>query len=578
MSAGSAAEFRGPGPVRVDWGALSGAQRRHLLERVSAGRPSVTGAELVAWTLKRLGFEWIAGIAGTPVDGIFEAGARHGLRLLGTRSQAGAVMMTTAAAFVSGRQAGVVVVSAGPAVTNALTGILVARDNGWPLLVLGGRRSLKGEGSGFFQELDAVPLMRPITKWSACVEDASAIPERLREAVEVAWSGRPGPVYLDLPEDVLLSKAPVPAELAPVSPVPVPVSEADVDEVAARLRAARRPVLVVGDGVRWRVEPDALRRWVREGALPVVALPLVRGLIPESDPLVVRGGRARAAVLGEADLVLVVGAGVDWRLRFGAEFGRSGEVVVVADTAADAARTGGSGRGIAADPGVFLQRLTGCPWGPGEERERWAARVRELAAAPASPDSREVPAAGRLSLQQVFETIREIAPPDTFLVLDGNLSLVAGQRLLPRNEPFLHLDPGWNGCMGTGIPFGLAARLVHPRRPVWVVTGDYAFGLGAIELETAARHGLDLVVVVVNNDGNTGGHRQAQQLPAGHPERVHAYQPGLAYERVAEGLGVPGCSAGNPGELRGALERALARGGSFLINALTDPWSQPPEG
>lgn len=577
MSEDPATNIRAPVSATAIRAPLSSAQRRRLLERVAAGHTTSTGAEWVARSLKQLGFEWIAGIAGTPVDGIFEAAARHGLRLLGTRSQAGAVMMTAAAAYASGRQTGAVVVSAGPAVTNSLTGILIARDNGWPLLVLGGRRSLTGQGSGYFQELDALPLMRPLTKWAACAEDATSIPERLREAVDAAQSGRPGPVYLDLPEDVLESRTSAPAQLAPVVPIPVPVPESDLQAVRTRLHAAHRPVLVLGDGVRWRVESDSLRRWVRTGNLPVLALPLVRGLIPESEPWVIRSRRARAAVLSEADLILVVGTGVDWRLRFGAEFGRSSELIVVAGTAAEAARTGTSGRAIVADPGLFLQRLTEFDWGANPEREQWAVRVGNLTTTPKLPGPAESLVPGRLSLTQVFQTIRAIVPPNAFVVLDGNLSLIAGQRLLPRNEPFLYLDPGWNGCMGTGIPFGLAARLAHPRRPVIVVTGDYAFGLGAIELETAARHQLDLGVIVVNNDGNSGGHRQAMHLPADHPERVHAFQPALGYDRVAEGLGVPGCSAANPQELREALERAMGRPGSFLINALTDPRSTPPE-
>lgn len=570
------------GRVRLDPAALSALQRRRLREKLSAAQPALKGSDLVGWSLARLGFEWVTGIAGTPVDGVFRSAAGHGLRLLGTRSQAGAVMMAAAAAYVAGRLAGAVVVSAGPAVTNALTGILVARDNGWPLLVLGGRRALQGKGSGYFQELDAVPLMRPVTKWAACVGDAASIPAMLREAVQVACSGRPGPVYLDLPEDVLESTAVPPATLSPAEITRLPVGSEDLRSVLERLEQARRPVLVLGDGLRWGVNPDLIRPWVEAAGLPVVSLPLARGLVPESHPLAVRGDRWRTAVFGEADLMLVMGAGVDWRLRFGAEWRPGTEVVVVSSAPEDVNRVGSAALRVMADPADFLHRLAAQPasgvGGGVGARAGWASRVRELSAGVEACRPVAGEDGGRMSLAGLFKAVGAVLPEEAMVVLDGNLTLLAGQRLLSRQEPFRYLDPGWNGCMGTGIPFGMGARMAMPKRPVLVVTGDYAFGLAAIELETVARHALNLVVVVANNDGNTGAMRQANQLPAGHPERVHAFQEGLAYERVAEGLGIPACAVITPEELRQALEQAFRRGGSFLIQARIDPWSNPPAG
>ncbi|MGB5135634.1 MAG: thiamine pyrophosphate-dependent enzyme [Prochlorococcaceae cyanobacterium] len=173
----------------------------------------------------------------------------------------------------------------------------------------------------------------------------------------------------------------------------------------------------------------------------------------------------------------------------------------------------------------------------------------------------------------MFAVIEAVMPPEAFLVVDGKITLEAAERFLVREQPFLYLDPGWNGCMGTGIPFAMAARLHHPGRPLLLVTGDLAFGMGAIELETAVRHQLPFVVLVVNNDGAEGLQNQITKLPPDHPERVHAFQSALAYDQVAGGLGFPACQASTPEELHQALSRGLGSGKPLLINTLVDPLS-----
>ena len=176
-------------------------QRSHLRRGLSAKKTS--GHSLVAEALRRCGVKHVMGISGTPVDRIFPECAARGIRLIGTRHQQAAVLMAAAGNYVAGRLESVVVVSAGPAVTNALTGVLVARDNGWPVVVIGGRRPVRKEGIGYFQELDAVPIYRSVTKWAATIERTAEIIGTVIRAYEIACGGRPGPVYLDLPEDVL---------------------------------------------------------------------------------------------------------------------------------------------------------------------------------------------------------------------------------------------------------------------------------------------------------------------------------------------------------------------------------------
>lgn len=523
--------------------------------------PRISGSELLAISLVSLGFEWVAGVGGTPVYEIFEACAKHGLRLFGTRTQAGATLMAAASAWVGGRPNGAVVVSAGPAVTNTITGILVARDNGWPLLVLGGRRAVHDGRLGAFQALDGAGLIQPIVKWAACAREAASIPALLQEAVRTACSGRPGPVYLDLPEDVLRATTLEPGLIAPLVPEFTEPWPSDLDRIADRLRAAQRPVLVLGDGVRWRIDPAQLRLDLQRSGLPVIALPLLRGILPETHPSQMAAAQHRGRCLQVADVVLLLGTELDWRLRFGAEIHPQAWVVQIGESNSRPPGWGERLELITAEPGLFLQRLLKLAGAHAIAPETWL---------PPPANDEDEPPEQRLTMTSAFAIVRSLLPPEAFLVLDGNLTLQAGQRELPCTHAFHHLDPGWNGCMGTGIPLALAARLHHPSTPVLLITGDFAFGLSAIELETAVRHCLPIVVVIINNGGPNGGQNEVPSLPENYPELVHAFQSALPYDKMAEALGMKGCCVSTTTELRAALGTALAAPCPFLINAFID--------
>ena len=553
---------------------ISRLKALHLGGAPSVAHPMVSGSELVAMSLRSLGIAWIAGVEGSPVRGIYRACAKEGLRLLITRSQSGASLMTAASAFVAGRPSGAVVLSAGPAVTNAMTGMLVAHDNHWPLLMLGGRRSLGDAGRGHFQEIDTAALVRPIAKWSSCVRDVAEIPRLIQDALCIAQSDQPGPVYLDLPEDILETLTPSQDVVAPRPPTWINPTIDQLERVAARIHDARNPVLVVGEGARWRLDPGEIRSWLEHLRMPVVPLPLMRGVVTDTHSWVSADARSRALALAQADLVLILGADLDWRLRFGAELHPRASVIQIRESASPTLHWEERIDVIQAEPGLFLNglrqqlamvpRLQLAPTHGGETA------TRSLPCTSGTSTTRD-----RLSLNEIFEVVHDTLPPEAFLVLDGKLTLEAGQLFLPRQHPFLHLDPGWNGCMGSGIPFAMAARLHHPNRPVLLVTGDFAFGLGAIELETVARLDLALVVLIVNNDGPSGGRNQSELLPQGHPETSHRYQAGLGYENVATGLGMAATRATTSLELRAALQAALEESQPHLINALTDPMSTP---
>lgn len=341
------------------------------------GSDALSGHELVARSLAALGFTWIAGVGGTPVHPIFRDCVRMGLLVLGTRTQAGATLMTAASAYVAGRQTGAVVLSAGPAVTNAITGILVARDNGWPLLVLGGRRAIPDD-PGAFQQLDAATLLQPIAKWTACARTPGEIPRLLHEAVRIARSGRPGPVYIDLPENVLSASTEDPGPLPSLIVEPALPEPRHGHRLAERLRQARSPVLVLGDRTRWHVDCSQVVPWLERLEVPVISLPLMRRVLAERHPWAVRGTEARARALGQADLVVLFGADLDWRLRFGAEIRRDASLVLVDATPDPPCRQEERQEWVAADPGLLLNQLAG----------RLPVRYRSGSAPPPLPEPR----------------------------------------------------------------------------------------------------------------------------------------------------------------------------------------------
>ena len=296
---------------------LRSTQREAARSPVSSKKSS--GHALIAEALRHCGVKRVIGITGTPVDQIFPECAARGIRPIGTRHQHTAVLMAATSNYIAGRLDSVVVVSAGPAVTNALTGVLIARDNGWPVIVLGGRRPVHEQGIGYFQELDAVPIYQSVTKSAATVTRAADLPLAIVRAHEIAMSGRPGPVYLDLPEDVLDAHAEADLPAAPRVAAPCHADAQVVAECAQLLRAADRPLLILGEGIRWSFNHADLRNLVEQNGIPFITTPLARGFLPDDHPLCAND--VRRWVQSQADFVLLSGAWFDWRFRFGAEAG-----------------------------------------------------------------------------------------------------------------------------------------------------------------------------------------------------------------------------------------------------------------
>lgn len=538
-----------------------------------------SGHALVAEALSRCGIRRVFGIPGTPVDALFSECAARGIRLIGTRHQQAAGLMAAAADYVAGRLESAVIVSAGPAVTNVATALLVARDNGWPMIVLGGRRALDAEGIGYFQELDAVSALSPITKHARTARSTGGLMPLLFDACARATGDRPGPVYLDLPEDVLMASATPDPTPGPSQKPPVEPGHAVIAQTLGLIAGARRPLLVLGEGLRWSLPDSALRRIVDCCGMPFITSPMGRGLLPDDHPLCAND--IRRAIQARADTVLMAGAWFDWRFRFGAELATGARIIHADCDPGTIGKNVSLAAGCACDPGIFLSRLAAAidDASAADSRERgsdWRTWISdEVASSRAQRNTwlhrDSVPA----SPQRLFREIRDFLPEDAIVTMEGNVSLTVAQRVLSARRPASWLDPGWNGCMGAALPFAMGAKLASPGRMTVALCSDMGFALHAIEFETAVRHRIPVIAVIANNDGNTGALRQEGHLP-GHREKFSQFLPGLRYDLLVKPLGAHAEWVTEPAEIRPALGRAVASGLPACVNVATDPRAEGP--
>jgi 2-hydroxyacyl-CoA lyase 1 len=544
-----------------------------------AGSAKADGHTIVAQSLKSLGVTHVYCVAGTPIRETFAKCAQLGIRPIGVRDQRSGVLMALAHNYVSGRLSAVGLVSAGPAVANTTTGILVAKDNCWPSVVLGGRRPLGMGGMGSFQDLDAASMFQSITKWSALVEETARIPDMLHRAFEIALRGRPGPVYLDLPEDVLTATAEAadPPSLSP--PAPPQIDEAAVSRAADILMNAQRPALIVGKGVRWSKPFAELGRLVDEFGIPFITSPMGRGFLPDDHPLC--ANQARGILQGQADAVLLVGARLDWTFRFGTEISRDAKIIQLDIHRASIGVNRMPAVGIAGDAKSTLQAiLAHMSRGRIEPRSQtvaaWhtalaAARLRRQRELETLTSSSAIP----MSPHRMFKEIRDYLPRDAICVLDGNISMAAGQQVLPSYLPVTRFTAASNGCMGVGVPFAIGAKIARPDQLVVAVCGDMGFGLSAMDMETAVRHRVPVVIIVANNDGNMGAIMEKVNFP-GLEERITMFEPGIHYEDIMGAFGGHAEIVERPEQMRPALERAVQSGRASCINVRIDPFAPYP--
>jgi 2-hydroxyacyl-CoA lyase len=543
-------------------------ERVALLARLQR-QACLIGHEIVAGRLKANGVTHVYGISGAPVDETLAACGRQGMRVIATRHQQSAVQAAAAHNYLAGALKAAVIVSAGPGVSNCTTGLTVARDNHWPLLVIGGRRPLATLGIGAFQELDGASLLVSLTKHSALVEETSMLQEQLDCACLLAMQGQRGPCYLDIAEEALQGVA-AQRDVA-LQPDRGAAAVIDRETIVTALRRARRPVLVFGEDICWGAPWKALEQLVGNFRIPFVTSPMARGYLPDSHALC--GTRVRSWLLGCADLVLMAGASLNWMFRHGAEIHPDTTLIRLGHEPDPVSHGRPGGFEYLGEPADLLQQLLNAlPMaGTGiQVDETWLCELARHKRtylqwlAEAVRDSADPPTPARW-LNEVAQAL----PEKAITILDGNTVMAWAQHVLPAEFPMSRLTPGANGCMGVGLPFALAACLARPNHPVLAICGDFALGLDIMDLETAVRHRLPLVIMVANNSGSGGRLRQMAYWPPDYPEGVCQFTPGIRYDRIMRAIGGAGVLVERAEQVGLALAQAFSNAGPTLIQVDT---------
>jgi acetolactate synthase-1/2/3 large subunit len=531
------------------------------------------GGWLVAKILQREGVEVVFTLSGGHIAGIYDGCLREGIRVVDTRHEQAAVHAAEGWAKVT-RKPGVALLTAGPGVTDGITGVANAYLAGSPVLVIGGAAPQGLWDRGALQEMGQLELLRPITKWARSVHETSRLGEYTAMAFRQMLSGKPGPAFLEMPMDILAGFADTETLFDPGQPAhyryqgrvaPDPVM---VERAATLLAKAQRPVIMAGTAVWWCEASQPLRQLAERLNAPVYLNGAGRGCLPPTHPLFFSHSRRKA--LEGADTILAVGTRMDFRLNHGQPPLIPAEASVIwLDLAAeDVGVNRGAQAALVGDVGLSMSQLEASakqlPEGAwleyvrgqerkGEERDRDALNADTVPIHPL----------------RFCREIRDFIDDETTVVGDGGDIVSYAGRVINVCRPGYWLDSGPMGCLGTGTGFAMAAQLARPGKRVLMIYGDGSFGLNGMEFESMVRQKLP-VVAVIGNDGAWGQIKHPQKAMVGHTTAAEL-TPGIRYDRMVEALGGYGELVERPEAIRPALERAFASGLPACVNVLIDP-------
>ncbi len=533
----------------------------------------LNGGQIVAKQLKRAGIDTIFGIVAGPMIEVMAAAQQEGIKVVNCRHEENAAFMASAWGYIN-RKPGVIVAGSGPAVTNCVTPMHVATESAMPLVVLGGSVDSRNTKLGGFQEADQVAFAAPGCKWTGRVDSQERIPELLHLALARSVAGRPGATYLDFPGEFVRRRMDEERvhyrESAPVVSAAHP-DPAMVESIAGMLATAERPLVLVGKGAAWADASHALTRLVGLG-IPYVASPMGRGVIPDDNAMCMNA--ARSAALSGADAVLMVGGRFNWIFQFGKapRFSagvRLAQVDIVAEEMTNAADLE---FGLVADAslaaGAIADALRGRPLR--SSGNGWADALRNDAAKNEAGiaeqmDSDQQP----INHYRLLREIRDALPRNANVSVDGELTMGVARAVMPSYNPRAMLNSGTTGCMGTGVPYAIGAKLAMPDWPAVAIVGDYAFGAAGMEVETCARVGIP-VVFVVSNNGGIAGHSIQDRMFSPDAPPIAALLP-VHYEKMAEMVGGFARRIDDPAEIGPSIKEAIASNTVAVLNVRTDP-------
>lgn len=493
-----------------------------------------------------------------------ESGTPGPLRLVDVRHEQTAVFAAEATGKLT-RVPGFAAVTAGPGVTNAVSAVAGAWVNGSPLVLLGGRAPDGRWGSGALQEIDHPPLLAPVTKAASTVHDAAGVGRAVDAAFTLAGSAHRGPVFVDVPMDILFTPAEYTAPVDDHRSVAT-LDPQDIARIAELLRRAQRPLLVLGSDVWADGAELAARAFVDATGVPVIANGMARGILPPDHPLLVT--RARGAAFAAADLVMVVGTPLDFRLGYGRFGDPPAPVVHIVDSPGQLADHLDLAACASGDlSGAFLALARELP--EPLPISDWSIGLRERALAAIAGDAADLASeADPIHPARVYGELMPRLADDAVVIGDGGDFVSFAGRYVEPQRPGHWLDPGPYGCLGTGPGYAMAARLAHPSSQVVLLLGDGAAGFSLMDVDSLVRHDLPVVIVVGNNSG-WNLERHPMRFLYGYD--VAADLQPTAYDDVVKALGGAGETVTRPGDIGPALDRAFDSGVPYLVNVMTDP-------
>jgi acetolactate synthase-1/2/3 large subunit len=523
----------------------------------------IHGGRLIAKRLKAHGVTKLFTLSGGHLFSVYDGCREEGIDIVDVRHEQAAAFAAEGWAKVT-REPGVAALTAGPGVTNGMSAMAGAMQNHSPMLVLGGRAPQMRWGQGSLQEIDHVPFVRPVTKLAATADSTADIPGLVDEALAASLRPHSGPTFVDLPLDYVFMEADdVDAKGGLPDPLDEPVADG-VEAAIALLADAGRPVIMAGTDMYWGKGERALLELAQRRGIPVFLNGLARGCVPADHELFF--SRARSEALKGADVALVVGVPMDFRLGFGGSFGEDTKIIVLGRTEPERDHPRPPAVELYGGMDATLRALAG----DGRDTATWVTRLRAI-----ETEKREAEQAdlsddrSPLHPMRLYKELGEVLDRDAIVIGDGGDFVSYAGRVMNSYEPGCWLDPGPYGCLGSGPGYALAAKLARPGKQVVLLLGDGAFGFSGMEFDTLARHGVN-VVGVMGNNGIWALEKHPMEFLYGYSVAADL-RPGTRYDQLVEALGGHGELVDKPADLKPALARAFEAGRPALVNVLTDP-------
>lgn len=529
------------------------------------------GGQLAAEVLKGYGVDVVYTLSGGHIFPFYDGCKDRGIRILDVRHEGTAAFAAEGHAKLT-RDLGVAIVTAGPGVTNAVSPITSAHFNGSPVLVLAGRAPQGRWGSGSLQELDHLPIVSSVTKLARTVFEPAAIPKEVDAAIQAARTPGRGPTFLDFPLEAVFGNADSEVPDAGDAPRGVEPDPDGVGHAGELLGAATQPVIVGGTDVWLDGAWEALRALAEEVRVPIVLNGMGRGCVPADHELTI--SRARGAAFTGSDVVVVVGTPLDFRLGFG-DFGEA-KVIHVQDDPEKISERASPEVAVAGDLGAALDGIReAATRGEKVDREGWLERLRDEEAAKREVMRADLESdAHPIHPARVYGVLAEKLDRDAVVIGDGGDFVSYAGKLVDAYVPGAWLDPGPYGCLGTGLGYAIAARVVHPDRQIVAMLGDGALGFGGMDVDTLVRHDLP-VVMIVGNNGIWALEKHPMRKLYGYDVAADLNQD-TRYDDIVKAFGGAGETVEKAAELPAALDRAFEAGVPYLLNVLTDPEVEYP--